>query len=437
MLRRVSPSRSAHAPWMTGIAAVWMRWVRVMRNLVRGRVSAQKNGRSVCIIAEANAFGGAEVHTLALIETLVNRECRVELVACRNHQYDERIRWLGLQQNVRLIHTELSIGVRILNGSRGWFTILRKLEGDVLVFPKTCHQVGSLALHVLFRLLFRRIVIIEHLEAEPLLVERTRHWSALFTPGYSWLYRHRVSRWLTALCADRIVAVSAAVQQRLLVDWGYPPRLVVVARNGVDAKKFPFSPVPNAEVRQALAIPANAFVFVMVARLRPEKGIDIAIRALRACIDRTGLEIRLVILGEGAGRNDLTRLTATLGLARQVHFLGFQSDPRPTLSAADSVLFSSRIEGLPLGLLEAMACGCVPIVANISGMPEAVRSREIGWVVEPENVNGFAEAMEEFISLSADSRKAYRCRAREAIVREFSIEDSHEQILRACGLKQI
>jgi glycosyltransferase involved in cell wall biosynthesis len=94
--------------------------------------------------------------------------------------------------------------------------------------------------------------------------------------------------------------------------------------------------------------------------LSREKGFDVLLRALAACID---IPWCLEVLGQGPEETQLRALARSLGLCERVRWAGFVANPYPWLRAADALLLSSRYEGLPNVVLEALACG-TPVIAT-------------------------------------------------------------------------
>jgi glycosyltransferase involved in cell wall biosynthesis len=95
---------------------------------------------------------------------------------------------------------------------------------------------------------------------------------------------------------------------------------------------------------------------VAVGRLEPQKDHDTLLRAF-AHARAGGLEASLVVVGDGSRRSALESLAAELGVERHVHFTGFVDDPYPWMGSATAVVLSSRYEGSPNVLLEALALG--------------------------------------------------------------------------------
>ena len=100
--------------------------------------------------------------------------------------------------------------------------------------------------------------------------------------------------------------------------------------------------------------------------------------------------------------------------------------------AYDVILFSSRVEGLPLGLLQGMAAGCLPIVTRISGMPEAVHSPEVGWVVPPESPDALAGAMSAALTLDPHTFAGMRQRVLRRIQEHFDVDRAYARLIEIC-----
>jgi glycosyltransferase involved in cell wall biosynthesis len=392
--------------------------------------------KSVCIITQTNGFGGVEAHTLALMSELIARRYHVEFISNRHHEYDSRIESNGWTDKVSLIHTDLDGIVEAGDDADEWEQVFKDLNSRTLIFPKGHSNHGGLAFGKACRQRFKKVIVIEHLEADPVPMRIGRLWFG-FVPGigFRWHLDRLVRKFRSFRYADRIIAVSDAVKDRLVRDWGYLPSRITVSHNGIDWQRLARNEESGRQVRERYGISPDTFVFGMLARLDPIKGIDIALRALQLLVE-TGIDkpVTLVIAGDGPQREDLQRLARELSIEPYVKFLGFVRDSNALVSAYDVILFSSRVEGLPLGLIEGMAAGCLPIVTRVSGMPEVVSSPEIGWVVTPENPQDLSEAMREALSLSQLTRTKMRENGLRQIQKNFDQAESHRKIFEACGL---
>jgi glycosyltransferase involved in cell wall biosynthesis len=139
--------------------------------------------------------------------------------------------------------------------------------------------------------------------------------------------------------------------------------------------------------------PTGDLLWLVVARLHHQKGIDLLLQAwARSAQGKTS---RLRILGDGPERGELEALAASLGVSGRVEFAGFVSDKLPHWKQASAFVLSSRYEGFPNALCEGMAAGLACVSFDCpSGPGELIRDGENGLLVPAEDVEGLASAMD-------------------------------------------
>lgn len=152
------------------------------------------------------------------------------------------------------------------------------------------------------------------------------------------------------------------------------------------------------------------------------KGMDLLIKALKVAQER-GSDLNLVIVGEGPEQENLLALAKELGVAKRVYFAGNQPHER-TLEFYRGCLFfvlSSRAEGLPLVIVEAMANKKAVVATRVDGVPEIVLHGTTGLLVEPEDPHSLAEAL---VALYKDQglREKFAQRGRERALQKFTWE---------------
>jgi glycosyltransferase involved in cell wall biosynthesis len=153
-------------------------------------------------------------------------------------------------------------------------------------------------------------------------------------------------------------------------------------------------PLPRAAARNALGLPLDAFVVGWVGRLIPVKGCDVFLDAVRRLRDPS---VHAAIIGGGPERKRLERLAARYGIADRVHFHGYREDAANLFGAFDVWVLSSRSEGTPIVLFEAMAAG-VPILATqVGGVGDAVSDAE-ACLVPPEDAEALASCVDDIHS---------------------------------------
>lgn len=129
-----------------------------------------------------------------------------------------------------------------------------------------------------------------------------------------------------------------------------------------------------------------------IGRLDAMKGHDVLLRAI-AQVEGT----QAVILGEGEQRQALEQLAINLGISDRVNLLGWVDHPRAYLSAFDIVALPSRSEGFPLAIVEAMLAARPVVATRVGSVAEAVIDNETGLLVEKDDVQGLALAMQRLV----------------------------------------
>ena len=206
-------------------------------------------------------------------------------------------------------------------------------------------------------------------------VVRTEHGVRHYRDPSCALFRHWALR-----NTNRILAVSAYVARTVAAVAPYAREKIQVVPNGIDMTQF--APMP--------ARTDGPFTFVMVCRLDPVKQVSVAIEA----VARTA-EVRLDILGDGQEREKLKKLVRRRGIESRVRFLGHLPDPRPVVAASDAIINCSRVEGLPLSVIEAAAMQRPTVAFDCGGVPEIVQDGRTGWLVREHSVGALAAALAE------------------------------------------
>jgi glycosyltransferase involved in cell wall biosynthesis len=208
-----------------------------------------------------------------------------------------------------------------------------------------------------------------------------------YLPGlrqlYLWLER-RLSRLGHALI--HVSESQAREASRLAL--AEPSRSHVVV-NGIDAKEVRALAERAPLSRQALGLSAEARVLGCLTRFDDVKGLDILVEALRLLADRYPA-LALVLAGSGRREPDLRELAAGAGLTGRVCFTGPMPDAPCLFPALDIYVSASRAEGLPLAILEAMACGLPVVATRVTGHVDVVVDGVTGFLTRPEDPEDLA-----------------------------------------------
>lgn len=219
--------------------------------------------------------------------------------------------------------------------------------------------------------------------------------------------------------ADAVVTPSEEVAVDARTEFGAPLERITVIPNGVDVQRF--APMPEARMarRLELGLAPTAFVALAVTRLVPEKGVQVALRALAQVPEAT-----LLVAGEGPYSQTLFRVAQQLDVAHRVRFLGFVARERlpEYMSAADVFVMPTLCkEGFPVSVVEAMACGVPPVASRIGGIPTAIDAERTGLLFSTGESDRLAQAL---LRLTRDEelRARLAAAARAEAVERFSIE---------------
>jgi glycosyltransferase involved in cell wall biosynthesis len=232
------------------------------------------------------------------------------------------------------------------------------------------------------------------------------------TPLYYWIDRFCLPRYERVLCVSQDLVEQCRAA-------GVPADRCVLIENGIDLNEFSRRRLTD-EAKRLLGLSAERPVVGAVGRLSAEKGFDLLIRAAARLLGG-GLDLELLIVGEGEERPILQGLIDELGLGGRVRLLGYRADVRDLFEAMDVFALSSLREALPNVVLEAMALE-VPVVATrVAGVPQVIEEGASGLLVSPGNVDELAEGLARLLTDSA-LRQRFRAAARQTVVRRFSFE---------------
>jgi glycogen synthase len=172
--------------------------------------------------------------------------------------------------------------------------------------------------------------------------------------------------------ADRVIACSRFMQSHIAAVFGVPEGSITVIPNGIDPKDLE-SPVDDLDALRARYARPDQRLVLLVGRLVYEKGFHLALDALAQVVKRPG-NVRFLVAGTGSAEAELRRQAWRLGLTRHGTFLGWVGDDmlHSLYRVAEVVIVPSIYEPFGLVALEAMASGCLCVVADTGGLREVV-----------------------------------------------------------------
>lgn len=205
-------------------------------------------------------------------------------------------------------------------------------------------------------------------------------------PAINWILYYPVEKWLSQY-TDVLITINKEDYERAKTFKA--GKVCYVPGVGIDLKKFNAGYVNKEQKRKEIGVSADDFVLLSVGELIPRKNHEVVIRALSVLKQLDKLNhIEYVICGRGSYEADLRKLAEGLDVADHVHFLGYRNDISEICNCADLFVFMSHQEGLPVALMEAMACGLPAVCSNIRGNTDLIEDGVTGLLANntPEEV---------------------------------------------------
>jgi L-malate glycosyltransferase len=173
------------------------------------------------------------------------------------------------------------------------------------------------------------------------------------------------------------------------------------------------------QARIDLEIPAGVVVVTTVGRLTAIKQHSLFMAMAARLVQRSD-RFQFVIVGDGELRPDLESQARELGLSARVRFLGWRSDLERIYGATDVFVLTSRNEGTPVALIEAMASGVAPVSTDVGGVRDVISESELGVLVPFGDAEGLADAVMRFADSPALRESVGRA-GRAAVLGRFDL----------------
>ncbi len=308
-------------------------------------------------------MGGAERLVIDQIHECMRRNIHVHLLTIKSESPH------SLSSQCRLSNQYIHhVRVRSIYDVQSWYQIyscIKKVNPDVVMthlwFSNTIGRVCAWLAGI------RRIISFEHN-----IYDMVKNKKMFFTD--------RILQHLSTY----IIAVSESVKDSL-VTHGIDEEKIIVLLNGIDIQRFVSPPDTS---RELFGYTQSDFVFVCVARLIHQKGIDILIHALSFVP-----QAKLVLVGQGSDQRKLEKLATDTCVQDRVCFLGTHSDIPTLLALSDCFVLPSRYEGLGIVVLEAMAARLPIIISDFEAGRHMIENGTHGLVVPREDISALAQAM--------------------------------------------
>jgi glycosyltransferase involved in cell wall biosynthesis len=226
--------------------------------------------------------------------------------------------------------------------------------------------------------------------------------------------RDRVMRFVLDRWSSAVIMVSDALRQTYLASGGLRAEKLRVVHNGIEVERFRRDREESrARLNRELDLPADARIAVTVSVLRPAKGVEVLLDAVRLVPDAY-----FVIVGDGPKREEWMELAQRTGIADRVRWAGFRRDVDAILAGCDLFVHPSLDDAFPTVLLEALAAGLPIVASRVGGIPEIVQDGVTGKLVPAGDAAALAAAIHSL--LEDDTARMHMRLAASAESRRFS-----------------
>ena len=221
-------------------------------------------------------------------------------------------------------------------------------------------------------------------------------------PIRNWLLYYPVEKWL-AHYTDAIITINQEDYQCAKTKFKLRKngKVYYVPGVGMDLLQYNADDCDGNKIRAELGLKDGDVALISMGDLIERKNYDVAIRSVA---EAKNDKLHYFICGKGPKEDELKSLAEGLGVAQQVHFLGYRSDIKGLLAAADIFLFTTKQEGLPRSMMEAMSSGLPCIASKIRGNTDLLENTNGGYLCDVNDISAYAEKLN-FLANDAGLRK--------------------------------
>ncbi len=374
-------------------------------------------------------YTGASIQAITLAKALRKRGVRVTFVTATPKDENHDINQHEGFAVIRLAPCKNSSNLSILFF---WFRIIRVLLINIRGYD-IIHVIGPCTLHNI-------IPWIGKLLRKPTLVKTTlSNEIGQFNLSKKCGLEQKFN-FYSSKAYSRIICISKMIMKELTLATGSQKRLKYIP-NGVNGDLFsPVSDERKKKLRESLNLPVDGLLFSYVGVLDKRKNLEWLVNNWLAACDKytdvylviAGPQARENIMADGGGpefADYLKDYVEQLGGAEKVFFLPFRQDVEVYFQLTDFFVNPSLSEGLSNSMLEAMACGAVPIVSKTSGVEDVIDDGNNGFMFGINSNNDFQQIMTKCY-LDRESYKLLSMRAIKKIKQQFSLETVCEHYIK-------
>lgn len=235
-----------------------------------------------------------------------------------------------------------------------------------------------------------------------------------------------VERFLAGI-TDRLITLTPSLAGELSQRLGLNgSRKIETVALGLDLNKNLMIPRHSTGWRKLLDLPKNHFLMGIVARLVPVKNHTMLFKAFAELADKMP-RLHLAVIGGGELELELRNLAASLGVAQRIHFCGLVNNIEEVYADLDLLVLSSKNEGTPVVIIEALASGCPVAATNVGGVAEVLESGNTGFLLANDMQN-FTSGLAVAVNNSFEAAAKLSDEFRQKWAEKYSVQTLSERI---------
>lgn len=210
------------------------------------------------------------------------------------------------------------------------------------------------------------------------------------SPYMNWLLYYPIER-ILASHTDCLITINQE-DYDLAVKHRFPVRDIKLVHGvGIDVQRFtPVTEIEKRELKLQCGYKSQDFLMFYAAEFNKNKNQNFLIHVL-AQLKNEMPHAKLLLAGEGPLMEECKKIATQLGVTNMVHFLGYRNDIASLLQMSDLAVASSYREGLPVNIMEAMACGLPVVATDNRGHRELIINNKNGWIVDRDDIKAMAD----------------------------------------------
>lgn len=360
-------------------------------------------------ITKGEPFGGAQEYVYSIATSLPQADFDVSVLIGAGDSLPDKLKAAGIRV-LRL--PDLTRDISLAREIRSFFDLIRILrEERPHIFHTNSSKMGLLG------------AAAGRIARVPLIIFTAHGWA--FNERRP-IYERAIFfclHWLTVFLSHRMIAVSAQTKKDIAT-FGIADKITII-HNGIGPISFLTKTEAQHVLLETCGLQKKPGIMVgTISELHSNKGLDIAIEAMR----RTGDGTAFLIIGSGEEKESLEKKIRQYNLEHTVFLLGRIEHARTYLKAFDIFTLTSRTENLPFALLEAGLAGIPIIASKVGGIPDIIDNRQSGILVTPGNPGEVSRAIDYLVE-NPDQRKLFSSRLKAKISKEFSAQAMLEKTI--------